>query len=105
MHYLQHSQKYFFYNFIKKKNKYFYIMFENNLIIIKNFKILYNYFILYDINVIKWEKEHKIYKYKLIALKKIINILKNFKEHIISWEQLNNIDGIGKNTLSRIDEI
>ncbi len=43
--------------------------------------------------------------YKLNALKKVIYIISNFKNKIISGEQLSHIKGIGKKTIDRIDEI
>jgi DNA polymerase beta len=50
-------------------------------------------------------KEIKMQAIRLRVVKNIYNILKNYKNVITSGKQLENIEGIGKNTIKRIDEI
>lgn len=61
--------------------------------------------IKFDIDSSKNKKEEISNSYRLLTIQKIIKILEKFPEKIISSDQLKNIDGIGKGTLTRIDEI
>ncbi len=69
--------------------------------IIENFELLEKQII--------FELENKINvvnnKFRLYAIKKIINIIKNLKYEIKTSKQLENIKNIGDHTLKRIDEI
>lgn len=56
--------------------------------------------------VLKDDSENiKKQSFRLRVVKNVYNILKNYKEKIVSGKQLEKIEGIGKNTVLRIDEI
>ncbi len=78
-----------------------------NEIIIEEFKKFLKHVKLeYLFSVLKKDsKEIKINSIRLRVVKNIVNILKNYKEPITSGKQLENIEGIGKKTVLRIDEI
>ena len=55
-----------------------------------------------------YEKNSKIYNiniFRIANLKKVLSIISNYKSKIINSNQLSSFKGIGKGTLSRIDEI
>ena len=82
-----------------------------NNIIIKNpdNKYIVDEFIRYYMfiysNYTKSEKSSKENYYKLIVIKKTIEIISKFKDKIITGSQLASIKGIGPKTIDRIDEI
>ena len=51
------------------------------------------------------EKSSKENYYKLVAIKKTINIVANLKKKLESGEELNTIKGIGPKTIARLNEI
>ncbi len=61
--------------------------------------------IKFDMDATKNKKEELAQSYRLLTIQKIIKILEKFPNKITSTDQLKNIDGIGKGTLSRVDEI
>ena len=71
-------------------------MFANNKIIIENFQQL--------IVTLQDDKKSNN-KFKITSFRKVIRIIKDYPDEIISAEQLKDIKGIGKGTLKRIDEI
>ena len=84
---------------------------EFNNIIIKNNdnKYLVDEFIKYYLfiysNYTNSQKTSKENYYKLLTIKKIINIIANFKQTITSGSQFESIKGIGDKTIARINEI
>ncbi len=91
---------------MKKKHK----ITSKNIKNIKNIKIIDEFIelidqIKYDMDNTVLDKEIIRHSYRLMQIKKIINILKKYPKEIKSGEQLKNIKGIGKGTIDRINEI
>ena len=61
--------------------------------------------IKYDIDLAKNKKEELVQSYRLLTIQKIIKILEKYPEKITSGEQLKDIEGVGKGTINRINEI
>ncbi len=61
--------------------------------------------IKFDMDLAKNKKAELAQSYRLLTIQKIIKILEKYPNKIKSSEQLKDIDGIGKGTLARIDEI
>jgi len=61
--------------------------------------------IKFDIDSAKNKKEEMAQSYRLLTIKKVIKILEKYPEKITSGEQLEHLDGIGKGTVARINEI
>nr|QBK88926.1 MAG: DNA polymerase family X [Mimivirus LCMiAC02] len=83
---------------------------SKNIKNIKNIKIINEFVKLVD--QIKYDMDHTVldkeiirHSYRLMQIKKIINILKKYSKEIKSGEQLKDIKGIGKGTIDRINEI
>jgi len=74
----------------------------DNLYIVQEFARYYDW--IYS-NYTKSAKSSKENYYKLLVIKKTIDILSKFKKTIISGSQLEDIKGIGPKTISRINEI
>ena len=74
----------------------------DNLYIINEFQRYYDW--IYS-NYTKSEKSSKENYYKLLVIKKTIDIILKFPKTIVSGSQLENIKGIGPKTIARIDEI
>jgi len=74
----------------------------NNLYIVKEFIRYYDW--IYS-NYGKSEKTPKENYYKLLVIKKIIELISKYKKKITHGSQIENIKGIGPKTISRIDEI
>ena len=74
-----------------------------NEIIIDNFKKLIN-LIEITSNYIN-KKEQNINKYRINSLKKSLKIITNYQHQIVSGEDIAHINGIGKGTIDRINEI
>jgi DNA polymerase beta len=75
-----------------------------------NLKIINEFYrlikqIKYEIDLAKNKKEELTQSYRLLTIQKIIKILEKYPEKITSGEQLKDIDGIGKGTINRINEI
>jgi len=83
--------------------------FDNIIIKNKDNKYLVDEFIKYYLfiysNYTNSDKTSKENYYKLLTIKKIINIIANFKQTIISGSQFESIKGIGDKTIARINEI
>ena len=75
-----------------------------NKLIISLFEQLINY-IKEDNNYIINLKEKNINNFRIKKLNNVISILKKYPTKITSSNELKNINGIGKNSLKRIDEI
>ena len=91
---------------MKKKHK----ITSKNIKNIKNIKIIDEFIKLVD--QIKFDMDHTVldkeiirHSYRLMQIKKIINILKKYPKEIKSGKQLKDIKGIGKGTIDRINEI
>jgi DNA polymerase beta len=76
---------------------------ENNKIIDEFNRLIKQ--IKFDIDASKNKKEEIANSYRLLTIQKIIKILEKFPDKITNSEQLKDIEGIGKGTLSRVDEI
>lgn len=76
----------------------------SNQLIIDCFKKLVK-LIGIETNDLTDKKEIKINQFRMMNLNKVIKIISKIKQPITSSSQLNNIKGIGKNTLARVDEI
>lgn len=74
----------------------------DNLYIVEEFIRYYDW--IYS-NYAKSNKSSKENYYKLIVIKKTIEIISKFSKTIISGSQLENIKGIGPKTMARINEI
>lgn len=74
----------------------------DNMYIVKEFTRYYDW--VYS-NYTKSAKSSKENYYKLLVIKKTIEILCNFKKTIVSGSQLKDIKGIGPKTIARINEI
>lgn len=61
--------------------------------------------IKFDIDNSKNSKERTINSFRLQNIKNVLKIIENMKTEIKSSEELENIKGVGKNSLKRIDEI
>ena len=61
--------------------------------------------IKYEIDLAKNKKEELTQSYRLLTIQKVIKILEKYPEKITSGQQLKDIDGIGKGTINRINEI
>lgn len=61
--------------------------------------------IKYDIDTTNDKKDKLIHMYRLSSVKKVLDIIKNYKNKITSSSQLKDIPGVGKKSLQRIDEI
>lgn len=75
---------------------------KDNTYIIDEFIRYYNW--IYS-NYYKSSKTPKENYYKLLVIKKTIDIISNFSKKIVNGNQLEHIKGIGEKTISRIDEI
>jgi DNA polymerase/3'-5' exonuclease PolX len=75
---------------------------QDNLYIVEEFIKYYDW--IYS-NYNKSQKTAKENYYKLLVIKKTIDIIAKFSKKIISGSQLENIKGIGPKTISRINEI
>ena len=75
-----------------------------NKLIVNLFEQLISY-IKEDNNFILNSKERNINNFRIIKLKNVVSIIKNYPKNIISSKELINIKGIGHNSLKRIDEI
>lgn len=74
----------------------------NNIYIVNEFIRYYNW--VYS-NYSKSSKTSKENYYKLLVIKKTIDIIAKFQKEITSGSQLKNIKGIGEKTIARINEI
>ncbi len=72
-----------------------------NTKIIKEFIKYYDY--IYNTDFPDLTKQQKFFK--LNAIKKIIKMIENYPNKIKEGKQLENIEGIGKKTILKIDEI
>lgn len=61
--------------------------------------------IKYYIDNTKDKKEQISYIFRLKQIKNLVNIVKNYSKEIKSGSELENIKGVGKGSISRIDEI
>ena len=61
--------------------------------------------IKYEMDLAKNKKEELGQSYRLLTIQKVIKILEKYPEKITSGEQLKDLDGIGKGTINRINEI
>jgi DNA polymerase/3'-5' exonuclease PolX len=86
----------------KYDNKQILIKNPDNLYIVNEFQRYYNW--IYS-NYTKSEKSSKENYYKLLVIKKTIDIISKFPKTIVSGSQLENIKGIGPKTIARINEI
>jgi DNA polymerase/3'-5' exonuclease PolX len=77
---------------------------KNKENIISQFKLLQKQ-IQFDIDFSTKEDEKRHNMFRLKAIAKVIKQLEKYKQEINSSSQLKNIEGIGKKSLSRIDEI
>lgn len=78
----------------------------NNVIIEEFKKYLKHVKLEYLFSVLRKDnKEIKTNSIRLRVVKNIVNILKNYKEIIVNGKQLEKIEGIGKKTVMRVDEI
>jgi len=78
----------------------------NNVIIEEFKKYLKHVKLEYLFSVLRKDnKEIKTNSIRLRVVKNIVNILKNYKENIVNGKQLEKIEGIGKKTVIRVDEI
>lgn len=78
----------------------------NNVIIEEFKKYLKHVKLEYLFSVLRKDnKEIKTNAIRLRVVKNIVNILKNYKEIIVNGKQLEKIEGIGKKTVLRVDEI
>ena len=75
---------------------------NDNLYIVNEFIRYYNW--IYS-NYSKSNKSSKENYYKLLVIKKTIEIIANFSKKIISGSQIEHLKGIGVKTISRINEI
>jgi DNA polymerase/3'-5' exonuclease PolX len=75
---------------------------NDNKFIVDEFIHYYNF--IYS-NYTQSQKSSKENYYKLIVIKKVINIIAAFKNKLISGSQLKDIKGIGDKTIARVDEI
>lgn len=75
-----------------------------NMFLIQEFEKLKKQ-IRFDTDHTTDKKQRLAHSFRLQAIDKIIEILLNFKDEIVSSQQLKGIKGIGKGTLSRVDEI
>jgi len=75
-----------------------------NEIIIDNFKKLIK-LIEYETNNLTDRKERLINNFKIQSLKRSLKIIINYPTKIISGDELSSINGIGKGTIDRINEI
>ena len=75
---------------------------NNNLYLVNEFIRYYEW--IYS-NYTKSTKSSKENYYKLIVIKKIIDIIAKYSKPILSGSQLESIKGIGPKTIKRIDEI
>jgi DNA polymerase/3'-5' exonuclease PolX len=75
----------------------------------KNNKYIFDEFVKYYMfiysNYTLSQKSSKENYYKLLVIKKVIDVISNFKDEITSGSQLENIKGIGEKTVARINEI
>lgn len=81
-------------NIILKNNENKHILDE----FIKYYKFIYS-------NYTNSEKSSKENYYKLLTIKKVIDVISKFKDKIINGSQLESIKGIGTKTINRINEI
>lgn len=81
-------------NIIVKNNANKYIVDE----FIRYYKFIYS-------NYTKSSKSPKENYYKLLTIKKIIDIISNYKKKIINGLELSEIKGVGSKTIARVDEI
>ena len=61
--------------------------------------------IKYEMDLAKNKKEELGQSYRLLTIQKVIKILEKYPEKITNGEQLKDLDGIGKGTINRINEI
>ena len=61
--------------------------------------------LIYDTEERYKNADNKNYKFKIISYRKVISIIKGLDFEIANTEQLKDIRGIGKSTLSKIDDI
>ena len=58
-----------------------------------------------DIDSAKTKKEQLSQSYRLLSIQKVIKVLEKYSEKIKSGKQVEHLEGIGKGTINRIDEI
>lgn len=78
-------------------------MVNNNLIILQLEKLKKK--ITFDKDYSENAKERLVHEFRWQAIERVIELIKKFPEKIVSIEQLKGIQGIGKGSLKRIDEI
>lgn len=77
---------------------------KTNENIINQFKLLLKQ-IQFETDFLSNEKERKHNMFRIKAVTKVIKQLEKYKENITSSTQLKNIEGIGKKSIDRVDEI
>ncbi len=58
-----------------------------------------------DIDTARTKKEQLSQSYRLLSIQKVIKVLEKYPEKIKNGKQVEHLEGIGKGTINRIDEI